>query len=319
MLLACVGIILGLLLLAYGADRFVSGAASIAENFGVSPMIIGLTIVGLATSMPEVLVGSVAAVNDKSHIAIGNALGSNIANTSLVLGLTILLVPITVASKTIRYEYAMMMVAVVVALLLMLDRFLSLTDGIILCVALLIIGVLILRIASKANDSFSAEIVDEIPGHYATWKAVILFILGLGLLLLGAHLLVDNSIFIAKKFGMSDLIIGLTIIAIGTSLPELAASVMSVYKNEADMAVGNIIGSNIFNLLIVLGVPMMISPTEFDKVVLNRDFLFMSALMLLLGMMLFWHNPPRLNRISGFILFVCFIGYQCTLYITETM
>lgn len=319
MLLAILGIILGLTLLAYGADRFVTGAASLAENLGVSPMIIGLTIVGLATSMPEVLVGSVAALDSKTHIAIGNAIGSNITNSSLVLGVTALILPITVASKTIRFEYAMMILSSIIAFLFMLDNQLTLLNGVMLCFSLIIIGILILRIAKKSNhqDPFMQDIVEEIPAHLSAGKALLLFILGLGLLLFGAHLLVDNSVFIAKRFGLSDLIIGLTIIAIGTSLPELAASVMSALKSEPDIAIGNVIGSNIFNMLIVLGIPVIIAPTGFEQIVLVRDFSYMFLLAVVLGIMLFFFNPGKFTRLNGLLLTVLFFAYQTILYFTE--
>ncbi len=320
MLLASLGIILGLFLLAYGADRFVSGAASIARGLGVSPMIIGLTIVSLATSMPEMLVGSVAAFNGKTLLAIGNALGSNITNTSLVLGVTVLLMPITVASKTIRHEYTIMISSMVIALLLMLNLDLTRVDGFLLSFSVVVVAYLLIRATknASADDPFKDELIDEIPMTHSTAKASFLFILGLLLLLGGAHLLVTNSVLIAKSFGISDLVIGLTIVAVGTSLPELAASVMSALKNEADIAVGNVIGSNIFNILIVLGIPAIINPVEFDSIVLTRDFLAMILLALLLGWMLIFNTPSKFSRMNGLVLFLCFIAYQNIIYITAS-
>ena len=316
MFLACLGIILGIILLTYGADRFVSGAANIADTLGVSPMVIGLTIVGLATSMPEVLVGTVAALDGKSHIAIGNAIGSNITNSSLVLGATALILPITIASKTIRHEYALMLLACAIAFVLMIDNHLSQTDGLLMCLGLIFVGYWIVRIASQARitDPYTQEILEEIPEHYSFGKAIFLFAFGLILLLSGAKILVDSSIVIAKAFGLSDLVIGLTIIAIGTSLPELAASVVSALKNEADIAVGNVIGSNIFNMLIVLGVPIIISPTGFDSIVLLRDFSYMTGLAFLLGLMMFLLNPGKFTRINGLILLTLFFIYQFILF-----
>lgn len=320
MLLAVAGIILGLILLTYGADQFVSGAANIAYNFGISPLIIGLTIVGFATSAPEILVGTIAAIDGKTQLAVGNALGSNITNIGLVLGLTALLMPITIQSRTLRYEYLIMVSAGMIAFLLLFNLDLSRLDGVILIVAMCLVAYIIIQLgkrASKTDDPLINEFDQELSATKNTKKAVFLFFLGLVLLLSGAELLVKNAVIIAKSFGISDLVIGLTIVAIGTSLPELAASIMSAIKKEADIAIGNVVGSNIFNMLLVLGIPSLIHPVKFELIVLQRDFLTMFILTLLMGWMVFIHGSGKFSRGEGFTLVLCFFIYQYLIYLTD--
>jgi len=321
MLVSCIFVLIGLALLIYGADMFVTGASSIARQLGMPPLIIGLTIVGFATSAPEILVGSVSALQDKTAIAIGNALGSNITNIGLVLGVSILLLPITVASRTIKREYGLMCVALVLALLLMLDGHLSRIDAFVLLVAL--IGSLgwIVWIAKKssANDPLIGEFEQELNEPEPTKVAVVKLLIGLILLVGGADLLVRGAVFIAESYGVSDLVIGLTIIAIGTSLPELAASIASILKKEADIAIGNIIGSNMFNILAVLGIPALINPDYFASEVLTRDYPAMIGLSLLLGAMIFISSKGKLVRTEGAILLACFMGYQYVLFSQSIM
>ena len=320
MLISCLFVVIGLGLLVYGADVFVEGASNMARQLGVSPLIIGLTIVGFATSAPEIIVGSVSAWQGKTAIAIGNAVGSNIANIGLVLGLSVLIFPITIASTTIRKEFGLMCLAVMVTLLLMLDNHLSRTDAIILLVSLVISMTWIIWIAkqSPVNDPLVQESIDEYsekPDESGSiGKAFGQLLFGLVLLLLGADLLVRGAVFIAAYFGVSDLVIGLTIVAIGTSLPELAASIVSLKKDEADIAVGNVIGSNMFNMLAVLSIPTLINPDYFAEDVLYRDFPTMITLTLLLGAMVFVSSKGKLIRSEGALLLFCFIGYQYLLF-----
>ncbi len=321
MLVSCLLVLIGLALLIYGADMFVNGASSIARQLGMPPLIIGLTIVGFATSAPEILVGTVSALQDKTAIAIGNALGSNITNIGLVLGVSILLLPITVASRTIKREYGLMCIALFLALLLMLDGHLSRIDAIILLVALLGSLGWIVWIAKKssANDPLISEFEQELSEPEPTKIAVVKLLIGLILLVGGADLLVRGAVFIAESYGVSDLVIGLTIVAIGTSLPELAASIASILKKEADIAIGNIIGSNMFNILAVLGIPALINPDYFASEVLTRDYPAMIGLSLLLGAMIFISSKGKLVRIEGAILLACFIGYQYVLFSQSIM
>ena len=320
MLLACLFILIGFALLIYGADVFVEGAANIARQLGMPPLIIGLTIVGFATSAPEIIVGSVSAWQDKTSIAIGNALGSNITNVGMVLGLSILIIPITIASNTIKKEYGLMFAALVIALLVMIDGHLSRLDASILLVSLVISIGWIVRMAkqSSASDPLSSEFAHEFSDEAGKadplGKAFAKLLFGLIVLLIGAELLVRGGIFIAEYFGVPDLVIGLTIVAIGTSLPELAASIVSLKKGEADIAVGNIIGSNMFNMLAVLSIPALINPDSFLPEVLSRDFPAMILLSLLLGIMVFASSKGRLTRLEGGILLFCFITYQYVLF-----
>jgi len=320
MLIHSLIIIVGLALLVIGADRFVVGAASIARLLNVPPLIIGLTIVGIATSAPEVLVGSVAALDGKTTLAIGNAVGSNIANIGLVLGFSALVSPMLVKSTTLRREFLYMCAAIGIATVLLLDNYLSRIDGGILILCLLGSMWWIIKLAKSPLKSdplvgeFKRELDEEQTGSIR--KSALLLLLGLVLLLAGAELLVRGSVAIAEAFGISDLVIGLTIVAVGTSLPELAASVMSVIKNEADIAVGNVIGSNMFNMLMVLGVPALIQPAEVSSDVLYRDLPVMIFLSLLMGWMVFIHDRGRFDRIEGGLLFFGFIGYQYWLFST---
>lgn len=317
MLLPVAGIIIGLILLVYGADKFVEGASKTASNLGVSPMIIGLTIVGFATSAPEILVGSVAALDGKTNIAIGNALGSNITNIGLVLGCTAAFFPLYVTSPTLKREYGMMFLAMLLAALVMYDLELSQIDGLLLFIAMVILTIVIIYLSRKTTgtDILESELQSELSIHISTGRALLWLAIGLAMLLLGANILVTNAITIARAFGISDLIIGLTIVAIGTSLPELAASISSALKNEADIAVGNVIGSNMYNLLVVLGIPTIIHPADFTFDVLSRDFLMMLILTLMMGWMVFVHGSGKFTRGEGIALLACFCGYQYWLFI----
>ncbi len=312
MLMAAMAVLGGLTLLVLGADRFVAGAAGTARALGVSPLLIGLTIVGIATSMPEVLVGSVAAWEEKTSIAIGNALGSNIANIGLVLGVTALVSPLVVQSRTLRREFFIMILAMLIALLVMLDLRLGRIDGILLLVALvLIIGWIVKLARQESVTAQGEELTKESP---TIFRSVVFMLLGLLVLLGGAELLVRGAVYIAEALGVSDLVIGLTVIAVGTSLPELAASLMSVAKNEMDIAIGNIVGSNMFNMLMVLGIPCIIYPDAVGKEVLLRDFPVMAGLTLMMGWMVFYSGKNKFSRWEGAILLLCFVGYQYWLF-----
>ncbi len=310
------GVLAGLVMLAYGADRFVDGAAGMAQFFGMSTLLVGVIIVGMATSAPEILVGSVAALDGKTEIAIGNAIGSNIANIGLVLGFTVLLFPTTVSSDTLKYEYAVMWATIVLALALLFDRDLSRLDSVIMIVGFVLSLYVIICLSkrSAAADPLVSELVTRVPEPANVGATVVAFIVGLMLLLVGARLLVACSVNIAKYYGLSDLVIGLTIIAVGTSLPELATSITAFKKREAELAIGNVIGSNIFNILAVIGVSGLIHATTFDQWVLIRDFPVMIALGLLVGWMVFIHGEDKFDRVEGGGLFLCFIAYQWLLF-----
>ena len=316
MILNYLGILAGLALLVYGADRFVEGAAAIARYLGMPPLLIGLTIVGIATSAPEILVGVVAALEGKTEIAIGNAIGSNIANIGLVLGFTVMLLPVTVKSLTLKREFIIMLFAIMWAYGWLWDGNLSHSDSVFLLVGLTaaILSVIVLSRKSARTDRLRNEFEIEIPERPNIGRSIFWFLLGLAFLLGGAYLLVECAVIVAKHFGLSDLVIGLTIIAIGTSLPELAASITAVKKDEADIAIGNVIGSNMFNMLAVIGIPGMIHATDFDSIVLYRDFPIMIGLTLLMGLMVFIRGAGKFDRTEGATLCLCFIAYQYWLF-----
>ncbi len=317
MLLNIVIFIIGLVVLSWSADRFVYGASALAKNIGISPMMIGLTIVAMGSSAPEIVVSAIASANGNMNTAVGNALGSNITNIALVLGITALVKPLLVSSTTLKRELPALLIISLIAIAFMFDGKLKSYEGIIL------LGLFIFVLAMMAwlslqvdkEDPLVAETADEIPKDVSNTSALLWVGLGLVILPLSAHFLVNSAVEIARFLGISDLIIGLTIIALGTSLPELAASIAGVLKGEDDLALGNIIGSNIFNLLAVLGMPGLIAPGLLDPDVYNRDMYVMLGLTLLLFLFSFDLIGKRtISRTNGFLLLACFIGYQFWLF-----
>jgi cation:H+ antiporter len=316
--LSTLAVIAGFALLVWGADRFVVGASATARNLGVSPLIIGLTIVGFGTSAPEMLVSAIAAASGNPNMGIGNALGSNITNIGLVLGITALVTPLAVHSETLKREFPILFAIMVVALLLLVDSEMSRLDGIILLsgMAVMIYWMTSLGLRErKQGDPMESEYIDEIPAHMPMRKAMFWLVVGMAVLLGSSRMLVWGSVNIAQFFGISDLIIGLTIVAIGTSLPELAASVMSALKGEHDIAVGNVLGSNMFNLLAVLGMPGLIMPTTTPAELLSRDFPAMIILSIMLFAMSYgFREPGRVTRGEGAVLLIGYIVYMSLLY-----
>ena len=310
----------GLVLLIWGADRFVTGAAGLALRLGISTLVIGLTVVGFATSAPEMLVSASAAMAGNPGLAVGNALGSNIANIGLVLGITAIVVPLGMGSGTLRRELPLLLAVTLLAVLLLLDRELGRWDGIILLTSLVLVMTWIVRMAktSPADDPMVAEFDDEIPKEGTLAGFIGWLVLGLLVLLGGAQLLVWGAVNIAHAMGVSDLVIGLTIVAIGTSLPELAASIAGVLKGEPDIAVGNVIGSNMFNLLAVMGIAGAIHPAAIADDVLTRDYPVMVAMTLALGLLVYGllGGRGRITRIEGGLLLAAYIGYLWWIYIS---
>jgi len=318
MLINIAAIILGFVLLVWGAERFVTGAAAIASNLGVSSLLIGLTIVGFGTSAPEILVSAMASVQGNPGLAIGNAIGSNIANIALILGVTAMVAPLNVHSTTLKREYPMLLTVCLLAVLLMLDGDLDFIDGIILIsgLVLVIYGMVRIGKASRRSDPMEIEYEAEIPQNMSNGKATLWFLVGLALLLISSRMLVWGAINIATAFGVSDLIIGLTIVALGTSLPELAAGITSALKREHDIAIGNIIGSNMYNLLAVLPMPGLLAPGSFSPEIMQRDMPVMIGLTLMMFVMSYgFRRNGRINRIEGLILLFAFIGYQGMLFL----
>ena len=317
MLLWTTAIVAGLVLLVWSADRFVIGAAAFAKNLGVPTIIIGLTIVGFGTSAPEIMVSVISALEGTPQLAIGNALGSNIANIALILGITALFIPLTVSSSILRREYPLLLGSTLVAGVLIFDNELSVFDGVILLTLLIavMIRVVYVGLNSPSSDPIQQDFDKELQQKLTTKMAVFWLLAGLVTMVIASQLLVWGASEIAHSLGVSDLIIGLTIVAFGTSLPELATCISSAMKKEYDIAVGNIIGSNLFNSLAVLGLPAVIHPTLLSTDVFSRDYALVLVLTLALLVMAYGHKGHgRINRFEGAILLTMFVGYQVVLY-----
>lgn len=320
MTLAAVAIILGLMLLVWSADRFVEGAAFTARHFGMPPLLVGMVIVGFGTSAPEMAVSALAAVQGNPGIALGNAYGSNITNIALILGLTALMSPILVHSQVVRKELPILLGITALAAWQLWDGEITQTDAIVLL--LVFAGVMAWSIwqgMTKGDDALGAEIEQELIEHSMTLrKAVIWLVVGLLFLIVSSRMLVWGAVEIAQAFGVSDLIIGLTVVAVGTSLPELASSIIAARKGENDIALGNILGSNLFNTLAVVGIAGMISPMAVEPEVLTRDIAVMAGLTVLLFIFAYgFRGQGRINRYEGAALLACYVGY--TTYLIGTV
>ena len=323
MLLASVMILGGFAVLIWSADLFVSGAASIAKNMGLSPIIIGLTIVSLGTSAPEVLVAISASLSGAGDLAIGNAIGSNIANVALVLGITVLIAPIMVQDRCMREEIPLLLLATAAVGLLILDQQLSQVNGWLMITALLLV------LGQLGRKQFKdAELLEEaekepekplLPG--AAWRS---FLLGLVLLIVSSKILVWGATDAAAILGVSELVIGLTVVAIGTSLPELAATIASAMRGHTEIALGNIIGSNLFNLLAVMAIPGIIATRALEPAVISRDYLTMTVLTVFLGVAIFVSrlrsksapDHAYLGRTLGVLLVSFYALYYYALHLT---
>lgn len=321
MLVDSLAIITGFILLIWSADRFIIGAAATARNFDVPPLIIGLTIVGFGTSAPEMMVAGFASFDGSPAMAIGNALGSNITNITLVLGVAALITPLDVHSRILKKELPVLLFASLVALALLSDMTLDRIDGFILLGLLcLLMGWMTWQgIRNQSSDALSEEYVAELPGEMSTSHALFWLVAGLVLLTISSKILVWGAVNIATAFGVSELMIGLTVIAIGTSLPELAASITGALKNEHDIAIGNVVGSNLFNTLGVLAIPGLISPAPLAEGVMERDIPVVFLLTIVFFVMAYgFRGPGRINRVEGGILVSAFIAYQILLFFTAT-
>jgi cation:H+ antiporter len=320
MLYNIAAIIVGFLLVIWSADTFITGAAATARNLNVSPLIIGLTIVGFGTSAPEMLIAIIAAADASPGLAVGNAIGSNITNITLVLGVSALIVPLHVHSGILRKELPLLLATMLLMLLVIQDNHLGRTDGLILLTSVLLLMWWVIRQAliNRSEDPMYGEFEQELPKPMSTRLALFWLVIGLTLLVISSRILVWGAIQIATELGVSDLLIGLTVIAIGTSLPELAAAIAGALKNEHDITIGNVVGSNMFNTLAVMGIPGLIYPSTLDAGVLQRDVPVVFILTIALVIMAFgFKGQGRINRIEGAILFSCFVGYQVLLYFTE--
>ena len=308
-------LVLGFVALIWSADKFLSGAAATATNMGVSKMMIGLTVVSVGTSAPEIVVASMAALDGNSLLAVGNAIGSNIANIGLVLGITAIITPLPFSANVRRKELPWLLGATFLAVILLFDRRLDFVDGIILLLGLTYI--LWQLVVSQSDPDYSTEAIsdelDDLP-EMTNRQSTIWLVVGLVVLLFSAHVLVNAATNIATALGVSDMIIGLTIVAVGTSLPELAATVGSAIKGQPDIAIGNIVGSNILNILAVLAVPGLIHATDMDYAALWRDSGMMLALTLMLALFAYGLNSRAvITRFEGSVMLMAWMGYNLLL------
>ncbi|WP_404836001.1 calcium/sodium antiporter [Aeromonas media] len=312
MTLAFVALIAGLALLVWSADKFVDGAAATARYAGMPPLLIGMVIIGFGTSAPEMVVSALASMQGNPGLALGNAYGSNITNIALILGLTALISPIAVSSQVVRKEIPILLGITLLTGALLIDGHLGRGDALILgSVFIVLLGWSIWTGIKGKGDALDEDVNVEIDSEAMPLKkAIFWLIVGLVLLVGASRLLVWGAVTIAQAFGISDLVIGLTIVAVGTSLPELASSLMAIKKKEHDLALGNVLGSNLFNTLAVVGIAAGIAPLDVDPAVLSRDWsLMMGLTLLLLVMCLGRKGQGRINRVEGGILLCIFVAY----------
>lgn len=316
MLLATALFIIGLLLVVYSADRLVYSASILCRAVGIPPLIIGLTVVSVGTSLPEIIVSSAAALHGQVDLAIGTAIGSNIINILLILGLAALLHPFTVHSDILRREVPLMLIVSLLAGYVLYDGELSLFDGVFLlalAVLWLLFTVKIARLAERqGNDSLTREQVAELPREGSLPVAFLWLGIALIIMPMATRMVVDNATVLANFFAMSELTIGLTAIALGTSLPELATAIAGVRKGENDIAIGNIIGSNFFNIAIVLGIPALLAPGAFNPLVFTRDYGVMVIVSLIFAL-LCWRRQ-QIGRVAGALLTGGFIAWLAMLW-----
>jgi cation:H+ antiporter len=317
---AIAAIIAGLALLVWSADRFVDGAAATARHFRMPALLIGMLVVGFGTSAPEMVVSAISASHGNPGLALGNAYGSNITNIALILGLTALLAPIAVHSQILRKELPLLLAVTAVAAWQLWDGGLSRWDaGVLLTLFAAIMGWSIVQAVRGQSDPLGVQVELELASHplplnrALTWLAV-----GLLLLVVSSQLLVWGAVKIAVLLGVSDLVIGLTVVAVGTSLPELASSLMAIRKGEHDIALGNILGSNLFNTLAVVGIAGAIHPMSVDDAVMARDIPVMAGLTFALLVFCYgFRGPGRVNRFEGALLLTVYLSYTSWL-VTST-
>jgi cation:H+ antiporter len=320
MITAFLAIAFGLALLVWSADRFVDGSAATARYFGMPPLLIGMVVVGFGTSAPEMVVSAISASQGNPGIALGNAYGSNITNIALILGLTSLISPIAVHSQVLRKELPILTAITALAAWQLWDGDVTRTEALVLLGVFsgLMTWTIMQGLRGKA-DPLGSEMEQQLQVHAMPLnRALIWLVVGLVLLVVSSRILVWGAVKIAQGFGVSDLIIGLTIVAIGTSLPELASSIIALRKGEHDLALGNVIGSNLFNTLAVVGIAGVIHPMSVGPEVFSRDILVMAVLTISLFVIGYgFRGPGRINRFEGAVLLACYVGY--TAYLANTV
>ena len=321
MLWPLLGLAGGIVLLVYSADKFVEGAAATAKRLGWPPLLIGMLVIGFGSSMPEMAISALSSLQGNPGLALGNAFGSNITNIALILGVTALINPISVGSSVLQRELPFLAgLTALLAILLYDGDQLDRTGGVILIAAFLVLMSWSIYAGLKTDKDRLGEIVAHELSAPLDMKVAILYtIVGLIFLVISSRILVWGGVEIAKVFGISDLIIGLTIVAVGTSLPELASSIAAVRKNEHDLALGNVIGSNMFNTTVVLGIAGAIAPSTLEAAVLFRDIPVMALLTLALFVMCYSFVGPgkgRINRMEGGLLLMSYVAYNTSLAIS---
>jgi len=314
-MLAIAAVIIGIVLLVFSADKFVDGAAAAAKRAGLPPLLIGMLVIGFGSSMPEMVISGLSASQGNSGLALGNAFGSNITNIALILGLTAAISPIRVESSILRRELPLLaFVTLTAAALLYVDGALSRTDG------WLLIGLFVVIMAwsihagvNNKTDHLAVMVEQELQAPMSMARAITYVVFGLILLVISSQILVWGGVEIARALGISDLIIGLTVVAVGTSLPELAASIAAVRKNEHDLALGNIIGSNLFNTSIVIGITGTIGPTILEPGILSRDLPvlgILTAALFLMGYAFRERTAGIISRLEGVLLLIAYLIYN---------
>ena len=314
MLMSIISLVLGFLLLIWSADAFTNNGAKIAKIFNISPLIIGLLIFGFGTSAPEMLVSGMAAYEGHPEMSLGNAFGSNIFNIALVLGITTIILPIKVKQNILKKEWVYLMISTLIAGWLLLDGYLSFMDGLTL-LALLILFLSYVFRESKKGYHHEFEEVQTKSSKQEKGKTWFLLLFSLVVLLTSARLIVWGGTKLAIEFGVTDLLIGLTVVALGTSLPELAVSISSAFKKQHEMVIGNIIGSNLFNTVGVLAIPGIIMPFEIPNEVMSRDYPFMLLLTVLLFITSYkFKKEGTINRFEGVIMIAALCVYLYLLF-----
>ena len=326
--LAAVYIVFGFAGLIWSADRFVLGASTTARNLGVSPLVIGLTIVAFGTSAPEIFTSATASIQGSPSFAIGNALGSNIANLGIVLAITLLIQPIDIPRSLLRKELPALLLVSALCFIVFADQTLNYFDGLLLLFLMAVFTWRVLKSLRLMDDKADNderimdpnEVTDDfIAEDMSTAKAFGLLVFGLVLLIISANILVEGARSVALSLGVSELVIGLTVMAVGTSLPELATSITSAFKGHYDLVLGNIIGSNIMNILLVLPVPAFLAPYVIEPEVLTRDYAMM--MIITLGCAYFLYMRSRKNqqigRPAGVVLLGMYIAYTASLIISQ--
>lgn len=321
LLLPLLAVLFGAALLVWSAERFVDGAAVTARRLGVPVLLVGMVIVGFGTSSPEMVISALASWQGNPGLALGNAYGSNIANIGLILGLTAVVRPVTLRSGTVRKELPLLAAVTALSVLLLWDGTLSRSDtAVMLLVFSGLLGASVLTGLQTRGDALGAETIAEYPpGDMSLGWAVFWLFAGLALLVTSSRILVWGAVAVAQALGVSDLVIGLTVVALGTSLPELASSIAAVRKGEDDLAIGNVVGSNLFNTLVVVGIAGMIRPGPIPPELLWRDLPVVALLTIaLIPLAVATNRPAMIGRLGGGLLMACFLGYTAFLIVTAS-